>query len=138
MVTVEKCHRSKETLQEGWVKVAAKIFPGKFMISSYSNRKSVFSTRFHIYSAFFVHDLSIFSFSYCISFWSIKQVGTVVESPLDFFSGRLAKRERKGSLADELLSNTTLGVYRWDENHIFSYSCCIPSTFIARVKYLLL
>lgn len=40
------------------------------------------------------------------------QVGTVVESPLDFFSSRLAKRERKASLADELLSNTTLGVYR--------------------------
>lgn len=40
------------------------------------------------------------------------QVGTVIESPLDFFSGRLTKKERKASLADELLSDRTLGEYR--------------------------
>ncbi|GMN60661.1 hypothetical protein TIFTF001_029763 [Ficus carica] len=39
-------------------------------------------------------------------------VGTVIESPLDFFSGRLTKKERKASLADELLSDRTLGEYR--------------------------
>ncbi|KAJ7980473.1 rRNA-processing protein fcf2-like [Quillaja saponaria] len=33
------------------------------------------------------------------------QVGTVMESPLDFFSGRLTKKERKQTLADELLSD---------------------------------
>ncbi|ESW25548.1 hypothetical protein PHAVU_003G045400 [Phaseolus vulgaris] len=40
------------------------------------------------------------------------QVGTVVDSPLDFFSGRLTKKERKATLADELLSDQNLAVYR--------------------------
>ncbi|KAH7842503.1 hypothetical protein Vadar_006058 [Vaccinium darrowii] len=40
------------------------------------------------------------------------QVGTVIESASDFFSGRLTKKERKTSLADELLSDQTLGQYR--------------------------
>ncbi|BFG14802.1 hypothetical protein CerSpe_010760 [Prunus speciosa] len=40
------------------------------------------------------------------------QVGTVIESPLDFFSGRLTKKERKTTLAEELLSDHTLGNYR--------------------------
>lgn len=40
------------------------------------------------------------------------QVGTVIESPSDFYSGRLAKNERKATLADELLSDQTLGQYR--------------------------
>ena len=44
------------------------------------------------------------------------QVGTVIESSLDFFSGRLTKKERKASLADELLSDHTLGEYRCDVN----------------------
>ncbi|XP_057444518.1 uncharacterized protein LOC130736746 [Lotus japonicus] len=35
---------------------------------------------------------------------------TVVDSPLDFFSGRLTK-ERKSSLADELLSGQNLAAY---------------------------
>lgn len=43
---------------------------------------------------------------------SINQVGTVVESPLDFFSGRLTKKESKATLADELLSNHNLQAYR--------------------------
>lgn len=40
------------------------------------------------------------------------QVGTVVDSPLDFFSGRLTKKERKATLADELLSDQNLASYR--------------------------
>lgn len=40
------------------------------------------------------------------------QVGTVVESSADFFSSRLTKKERKATLADELLSDPTLGQYR--------------------------
>ncbi|XP_061351075.1 rRNA-processing protein fcf2-like [Gastrolobium bilobum] len=40
------------------------------------------------------------------------QVGTIVDSPLDFFSGRLTKKERKASLADELLSDQNLAAYR--------------------------
>lgn len=40
------------------------------------------------------------------------QVGTVIESPLEFFSARLTKKERKATLADELLSDRALGEYR--------------------------
>ncbi|KAG5144553.1 hypothetical protein JHK84_030096 [Glycine max] len=40
------------------------------------------------------------------------KVGTVVDSPLDFFSGRLTKKERKATLADELLSDQNLAAYR--------------------------
>lgn len=32
---------------------------------------------------------------------------------MDFFSSRLTKKERKATLADELLSDPTLGQYRW-------------------------
>lgn len=38
----------------------------------------------------------------------------MVESSLDFFSGRLTKKERKATLADELLSDKTLTQYRFD------------------------
>ncbi|CAM8924277.1 unnamed protein product [Rhodiola kirilowii] len=40
------------------------------------------------------------------------QVGTVVESASDFYSGRLTKKERKESIADELLSDKRLADYR--------------------------
>ncbi|KAL3624631.1 hypothetical protein CASFOL_031299 [Castilleja foliolosa] len=40
------------------------------------------------------------------------QVGTVIETASEFFSGRLTKKERKATLADELLSNSTLREYR--------------------------
>ncbi|WCJ29094.1 Fcf2 pre-rRNA processing protein [Euphorbia peplus] len=40
------------------------------------------------------------------------QVGTVVASSTDFFSGRLTKKERKATLADEVLSDRTLAAYR--------------------------
>ncbi|OAY36428.1 rRNA-processing protein fcf2 [Manihot esculenta] len=40
------------------------------------------------------------------------QVGTVVESSTDFFSGRLTKKERKATIADEVLSDRTLTAYR--------------------------
>ncbi|XP_014622228.1 rRNA-processing protein fcf2-like [Glycine soja] len=40
------------------------------------------------------------------------QVGTVVDSPLDFFSGRLTKKKRKARLADEVLSDQNLAAYR--------------------------
>ncbi|KAG6576131.1 hypothetical protein SDJN03_26770, partial [Cucurbita argyrosperma subsp. sororia] len=45
-------------------------------------------------------------------FHNIHQVGTVVESSLDFFSGRLTKKERRATLADELLSDQALTQYR--------------------------
>ncbi|OWM63246.1 rRNA-processing protein fcf2-like [Punica granatum] len=40
------------------------------------------------------------------------QVGTVIESAAEFFSGRLSKKERKATLADELLSDQALKDYR--------------------------
>ncbi|KDP28005.1 hypothetical protein JCGZ_19085 [Jatropha curcas] len=40
------------------------------------------------------------------------QVGTVIESATDFFSGRLTKKERKATLAEELLSDRNLAAYR--------------------------
>ncbi|XP_059632037.1 rRNA-processing protein fcf2 [Cornus florida] len=40
------------------------------------------------------------------------QVGTVIESASEFFTGRLTKKERKATLADELLSDPFLGDYR--------------------------
>lgn len=40
------------------------------------------------------------------------QVGTVVESVTDYYSGRMTKKERKPSLADELLSDPTVRQYR--------------------------
>lgn len=40
------------------------------------------------------------------------QVGTVVETAADFYSGRLTKKERKTTLADELLSDPSLRQYR--------------------------
>ncbi|RZB68690.1 hypothetical protein D0Y65_038455 [Glycine soja] len=40
------------------------------------------------------------------------KVGTVVDSPLDFFSGRLTKKKRKARLADEVLSDQNLAAYR--------------------------
>ncbi|KAH6833423.1 Ypt/Rab-GAP domain of gyp1p superfamily protein [Perilla frutescens var. hirtella] len=40
------------------------------------------------------------------------QVGTVIESASEFFTGRLTKKERKTTIADELLSDTTFHQYR--------------------------
>ncbi|KAK9669949.1 hypothetical protein RND81_13G166300 [Saponaria officinalis] len=40
------------------------------------------------------------------------QMGTVVEPASEYFSGRLTKKERKGSLADELLNDRFLSLYR--------------------------
>ncbi|XP_075487491.1 rRNA-processing protein fcf2-like [Primulina tabacum] len=40
------------------------------------------------------------------------QASTVIESATEFYTGRLTKKERKASLADELLSDRTLGDYR--------------------------
>ncbi|CAL0315012.1 unnamed protein product [Lupinus luteus] len=40
------------------------------------------------------------------------QMGTVVDSPLDYYSGRLTKKERKATLAEELLSDQNLTAYR--------------------------
>jgi len=39
-------------------------------------------------------------------------VGTMVGSPLDYYSGRLTNRERKESIADELLSDQNFSAYR--------------------------
>lgn len=40
------------------------------------------------------------------------QVGTVVEPASDFYASRLTKKERKTSIADELLADSTLAQYR--------------------------
>ncbi|XAR52552.1 hypothetical protein NMG60_11020690 [Bertholletia excelsa] len=40
------------------------------------------------------------------------QVGTVIESASEFFTGRLTKKERKATIADELLSDHAMGDYR--------------------------
>ena len=42
----------------------------------------------------------------------IHQVGTVIGGPTDFYSGRLTKKERKCSLADELLADSSVTAYR--------------------------
>lgn len=60
---------------------------------------------------------SVFSmFYYCLvntNIWFFdNQVGTVMESASDFFTGRLTKKERKATIADELLSDRTLAQYR--------------------------
>ncbi|KAF9594779.1 hypothetical protein IFM89_034762 [Coptis chinensis] len=50
-----------------------------------------------------------------INSWVIllfNQVGTVIESASDFFSGRLTKKERKETLANELLADHSLTKYR--------------------------
>ncbi|XP_050218763.1 rRNA-processing protein fcf2-like [Mercurialis annua] len=39
-------------------------------------------------------------------------VGTVIQSPTDFFSARLTKKERKPTLAEEIISDATLAAYR--------------------------
>lgn len=41
------------------------------------------------------------------------QVGTVIESASEFYTGRLTKKERKASVADELLSDANLADYRY-------------------------
>ncbi|CAN0907887.1 rRNA-processing protein fcf2 [Linum grandiflorum] len=40
------------------------------------------------------------------------QVGTVIESPMEYFSSRLTKKERKATLADELLADQSFKTYR--------------------------
>ncbi|CAM6101352.1 unnamed protein product [Calypogeia fissa] len=40
------------------------------------------------------------------------QVGTVVEGAADFYSGRLTKKERKSTFAEELLTDSSLQTYR--------------------------
>ncbi|KAG6524602.1 hypothetical protein ZIOFF_014536 [Zingiber officinale] len=42
----------------------------------------------------------------------ILKVGTVIESASEFFSSRLTKKERKATLADELLHDDALKAYR--------------------------
>ncbi|KAL4598272.1 hypothetical protein ACB092_11G049300 [Castanea dentata] len=42
------------------------------------------------------------------------QIGMVIESASDFFTGRLTRKEREGTIAAELLSDRTLADYRRD------------------------
>ncbi|GJY33315.1 rRNA-processing protein FCF2-like protein [Tanacetum coccineum] len=46
------------------------------------------------------------------SFPKYFQVGTVVEPVSEYYNSRLTKRERKATLADELLADQSLKVYR--------------------------
>jgi hypothetical protein len=43
----------------------------------------------------------------------MNQVGTVIESASEFYTGRLTKKERKATIADELLSDINLAQYRY-------------------------
>ena len=43
-------------------------------------------------------------------------MGTVIESASEFYAGRLTKKERKATLADELLSDSNLAQYRYGRN----------------------
>lgn len=45
-----------------------------------------------------------------------EQVGTVIEPASEYYSGRLTKKERKTTLTEELLSDHTLGEYRYVAN----------------------
>ncbi|KAJ9544802.1 hypothetical protein OSB04_024509 [Centaurea solstitialis] len=49
------------------------------------------------------------------------QVGTVVEPVSEYFTSRLTKKERKPTLADELLSDQSLKVYRLALNVVAFY-----------------
>ncbi|XP_045829297.1 rRNA-processing protein fcf2-like [Trifolium pratense] len=40
------------------------------------------------------------------------QMGTIVDSPVDYYTGRLTKRERKTSIAEEFLADQTSAAYR--------------------------
>lgn len=55
--------------------------------------------------------LHTMSLSHKIEF--LVQVGRVVEGTAEFYSGRLTKKERKQTFADELLSSTQLKAYRY-------------------------
>lgn len=50
------------------------------------------------------------------------QVGTVIESTSEYYSSRLSKKERKSTLADELLHDDKLKAYRYETRTLF-YNC---------------
>lgn len=54
----------------------------------------------------------------------------MIESASEFFSGRLTKRERKETLADELLSDGTLHEYRYV---LFAIQCTILIVLVLNV-----
>lgn len=43
----------------------------------------------------------------------MNQVGTVIEPASEYYTGRLTKKERKATIADELLHDTNLAQYRY-------------------------
>ena len=47
------------------------------------------------------------------------QLGTVIESSADFFTARLTKKERKSTIAGELLSDNSLRSYRLASSIMF-------------------
>ncbi|KAK4593992.1 hypothetical protein RGQ29_017888 [Quercus rubra] len=55
------------------------------------------------------------------------QIGTV-ESASDFFTGRLKKEERKGTIASEVLSDLSLADYSKKKKKVLSQ--CVPYGFI--------
>jgi hypothetical protein len=68
------------------------------------------------------------------------QVGRYVEGPTEFYSGRLTKKERKETFADEFLANPQLKAYRYNicfitvgsalhKSSIFLFNCI--STLLA-------
>ncbi|GAU34008.1 hypothetical protein TSUD_212700 [Trifolium subterraneum] len=42
----------------------------------------------------------------------LQKIGTIVDSPVDYYTGRLTKRERKTSIAEEFLSDEKSSAYR--------------------------
>jgi hypothetical protein len=56
------------------------------------------------------------------------QVGTIIEPASEFYSSRLAKRERKTTLVDEMLSDPSLKSYRYAHPaYFFLMKCNYPA-----------
>ena len=97
VLAVEGCHGSKVTLQEVWFKFqdSSKVFSGKSMVVECP------------ITVWFLFNMFNFSSSF-----EYDQIGTIVDSPLDYYTGRLTKRERKTSIAEEFLSDQKSSAYR--------------------------
>ena len=96
----------------------SKTLPKYFQASSWLQKRCNSVTTIRIYILYRVYSIVSLYIDFTllsgkvIGIFTIHQVGTVIESASDFFSGRLTKKERKATLADELLSDHTLGEYR--------------------------
>ncbi|XP_050279323.1 uncharacterized protein LOC126720639 isoform X3 [Quercus robur] len=58
------------------------------------------------------------------------QIITVIESASDFFTGRLTKKERKGTNASEVLFDLSLADYSNKKKNVLSQCVSVPYGFI--------